>query len=429
MATNVVVVERRDQNGEMANGTVPNSSGANHRSYNSTVDEHFDFFKSICDRANEYYIVQKAKGTYAATKQNFGVVGRTLDRVEGRVYEAAQMSAPIYEHYLFPATDRMLGYYNRSVETSKTAVDRTKTAAVTSGTLGLGLALVATQLGLIAGTAATNLFVDGLIATKNAGGAVVTKGVNMEKAIEAQVYSALHMAQELAKHPVEKATDGANLFLDVANNVFERLLSLPPSLDENPEASLRERVTHLAQRVASGLSTSANQNIVEPCQRQLNAIVEQLSKSLILVDYLKKKREWTFEKVDQISSSVLELRNKIENEAVQACTTPEVALVRSIRHSSGKLNEQLLKLRTNAPELLNGAMRNYLEGAVTYIEQLDLTFANAEDIYQVKDEVVAEAKQKLHEIAEWTGALINVRASSDSPSANGTKPQGNNSTH
>jgi len=84
-------------------------------------------------------------------------------------------------------------------ETSKTAVERTKATAVTTGTLGLGLALVATQLGLIAGTAATNLFLDGLIATKNAGGAVINKGVSVEKAIEHQVYTALNMAQDLAK--------------------------------------------------------------------------------------------------------------------------------------------------------------------------------------------------------------------------------------
>jgi len=152
------------------------------------------------------------------------------------------------------------------------------------------------------------------------------------------------------QNPVEKMNDGANLFLDVANTVFERLLNLPVTA-ENPEANLRERVSHLAQRVASGLSTSANQNIVEPCQRQLNSVVEQLSKSLVLVDYLKKKREWTFEKVDQISSSVLELRNKLESEAVQACTTPEVALVRSIRQTSGKLNEQLQKFRADTSEV------------------------------------------------------------------------------
>jgi len=69
-------------------------------------------------------------------------------------------------------------------------------------------------------------------------------------------------------------------------------------------------------------------------------------------------------------------------------------------------------------------MRSYLESATAYVEQLDLNFANAKDIYEVKDEVLVEAKQKLHEIAQWSHSLI-VRGSNAS-TANG--PQ-NNTSH
>jgi len=51
------------------------------------------------------------------------------------------------------------------------------------------------------------------------------------------------------------------------------------------------------------------------------------------------------------------------------------------------------------------------------VVQLDLSFQNAENIYAVKDEVVVEAKQKLHEIAQWSHSLI-VRGSN--ATANGT---------
>jgi len=135
-------------------------------------------------------------------------------------------------------------------------------------------------------------------------------------------------------------------------------------------------------------------------------VVEQLSKSLVLVDYLKKQKNWTYQKVDQLHSSVQELKTRVESEAKAACTTPETALIRSIRASSSKLNEQLLKLRVNAAEVLNESMRSYLENATAYVEQLDLNFANAEDIYKVKDEVIDEAKTKLHEIAQWSSSLI-----------------------
>jgi len=410
----VVSGQHQGLNGSMLNGSGAALNGSGGGDHNTTVDDHFEFFKTVCNRANDYFLFRLAKGTYSTTKHSFGFLEQTLDKVEGQVVNAAHFSAPIYEHYLFPATDRLVGYYNRSVEKSKFAVDRTKSAAVTTGTLGLGLALVATQMGLIAGTAATNLFLDGVIKTKNAGGAVINKGISVEKAMEQQVHNAIQATQQLAKNPVEKMNEHANTFLDIANTVFERLLNLP-MVTENPESSLRERVSHLAHRVAQGVSNSAN-TVIEPCQRQLNVVLEQLAKSLILVDYLKKQQEWSFKKVNQLSASVLEWRTKIESEAVQACTTPENALLSCIRASSSKLNEQLPKLRVSASEILNESMINYLESFTAYVEQLGHNFTNAEDIYQVKDEVVDEAKLKLNDFTQWSSSLLNGRGVSKAQS-------------
>lgn len=371
----------------------------------SSVDDHFAFFKSVCDRANEYYLVQKARGTYDATKHSWGLLERTLDKVEGRVQDAAQYSAPLYENYVFPATDRLVGYYNRSMETSKTAVDKTKNTAVTAGTLGLGLALVATQMGLIAGTAATNLFLDGLIATKQAGEKVISKGYSAEQLAEQYIHNAIRVSKELVNQPKEKATEHANSFLDISNAVFERLLNLPP-MNEDPESSLTQRVQHLAHRIGGALSVQANQNIVEPCHRQVNTVVEQLQKGLVLVDYVKKQQQWTFQQAGQLSNSVNELRHKVENEAKQAVKTPEEVLLRSIRHSSSKLNEYLLKLRVTAAEILTESVLKKLESTSAYVEQLDLNFVKAEDIYQVRDEVLEEAINKLQEIGQWTSSLF-----------------------
>uniref|UniRef100_A0A915ENS0 Uncharacterized protein n=1 Tax=Ditylenchus dipsaci TaxID=166011 RepID=A0A915ENS0_9BILA len=341
---------------------------------NRSVDDHFAFFKSLCEKANDYYLVQKARGTYDATKHSWGFLERTLDKVEGRVQDATQYTAPIYEHYLFPATDRLLGYYNRSLETSKCAVDKTKTTAFTAGTLGLGLALVATQMGLIAGTAATNLFLDGLIATKQAGGKVISKGISVEQTAEQYIQNAIRVSKELVNQPKEKATEHANTFLDISNAVFERLLNLEPA-NEDPESSLSQRIAHLARRIGGDLfwwTTS------------------------------RKQQQWTFQQAGQLSASVNELRTKVESEAKQALTTPEEALLRSIRHSSAKLNEHLLKLRVSAAEILHESVQKKLESASAYVEQLDLDFVKAENIYQVKDEVLEEAMSKLHEIAQWS---------------------------
>lgn len=76
-------------------------------------------------------------------------------------------------------------------------------------------------------------------------------------------------------------------------------------------------------------------------------------------------------------------------------------------------------------QILTESMRSYLDSATEYVVQLDLTFANAGNIYEVKDEVVVEAKQKLHEIAQWSHSLI-VRGS-NTATANG--PHQNNTSH
>ena len=95
------------------------------------------------------------------------------------------------------------------------------------------------------------------------------------------------------QQPKEKATEHANTFLDISNAVFERLLNLEPA-SEDPESSLSQRVSNLARRIGTGIRTQANYNIVEPCQRQLHSVVEQLQKGLVLVNFACKLCETKF---------------------------------------------------------------------------------------------------------------------------------------
>lgn len=54
-------------------------------------------------------------------------------------------------------------------------------------------------MGLIASTAATNLFLDGVIATKHAGASALNKTFSAQDAIAQYVYNALNTAQAVAK--------------------------------------------------------------------------------------------------------------------------------------------------------------------------------------------------------------------------------------
>jgi hypothetical protein len=391
------------------NTLILNGGGAVGR--NSTVDEHYAFFKSAYDHVNDYFVVRKALGAYDVAKHSFGPFERICTGVETRVGEAASQSAPAlaatYESYLFPTADRLYGYYNRGVDNTKSVVTKGKAAAVTTGSIGLGLTLVATQMGLIASTTATNLFLDGVIATKQAGTTALNKTISAQEVIAQYVYNALNTAQAVAKNPPEKMAEFSHSFLDTANVVFERLFHLEQAPAENRQtANLRERVANLALRIVDGVSASANERVLVPVRTQWNSALEQLAKSLALVDYLKRKREWTFDKVGQLSASAQELRQQLETEAKQAYTSPEAALIRYIRRASEKLNDNLEMLRGKGNEILPEALSVRVETASEYVQQMDMTFANAEDIYKVKNEVIDEAKQKLSDIVAWSSSLL-----------------------
>ncbi|KAL3071954.1 hypothetical protein niasHT_035824 [Heterodera trifolii] len=279
-----------------------------------------------------------------------------------------------------------------------------KDAVVATGALGIGVAIATTQFGLLVGSAATNLLLDCLISTKNAGKDAINRGLSVEQAIEKRIYAAIEATQEIAKNPSEKLTAHANSFLDIANSLSESILGLPRAV-EDPEWGLKERITFLASRIGHRISSKTNERIVEPLLQQMCVLTEQLSKCIVLVDYAKQRQEWTFNKVSQLSASVVELRNKIETEATRTRKNPGEVLLKIIRFYSSKLNVQMSKLRDRSSELLSSSMQKQILTLTAYVQQLDDNFVKAKDIDEVKQEVLEEAKQKLFDIARWSASL------------------------
>jgi len=278
-------------------------------------------------------------------------------------------------------------------------------AVVATGNIGFGLGLAATQIGLFVGASATNLILDCVIATKDAGRDAIDKGISIEKAIEQRIYNFIGATQEIAKNPSEKLTEHANYLLDIANTIAENILGIPHA-QEDPNNGLKERVSFLAGRIAGRNSTQANEFIIDPLHHQINIVLEQLGKCFVLIDYVKQRQEWTYNKVSQLSVSMMELRNKIEVEANRARKSPSEVLLNIIRHYSSKLNEQLNKLRERGSELFSSSMQKQVQSATMYVQQLDDTFVKAQSIDQVKQEVIEEAKHKLNDIAQWSTTLM-----------------------
>uniref|UniRef100_A0A7E4VA04 Perilipin-3 n=1 Tax=Panagrellus redivivus TaxID=6233 RepID=A0A7E4VA04_PANRE len=376
---------------------------------------HFDYFKQWYDYLNDYQIVKTAKAGYDAAKHSCSLAESTLTRVENGVNQGIQdVARPGYVNYVYPTADKLVDYYSKGVDNTRSAVDRTKSAAVHTGALSLGLAIVTAQMGLIATTSATNVLLSSLIYTKEAGIGAINGLASAERVVESRVREALQQTQQLAKIPADKAAEHANNFLDVANGVFDRLLRLEPQ-QEPTESSLTDRIKYLSHRVAGGLRQRADDVVIDPVKSSVALVVDKLNEKLLLADYIRQQREWVTEKAGNLSRGALQIRDKIETEARNLQVAPEELLVRSIKKTSHKLNDNFSRIREQQSQLFQLGSSPRFEAATSYIHQLDESLAKADNIYQIRDEVIVEAKSKLREISQWTSSFLVSEQGQQSP--------------
>jgi hypothetical protein len=214
---------------------------------------HFDYLKGWYDYVNEFRVVKTARAGYDMAKHSSSIAENTLNKVESGIQTGlTNVAAPVYANYCYPATDRILQYYMKSLDTTKSAVDKTVNVASYTAALSIGLAVVATQMGVIVTTSAVNAFLTSLLYTKQAGSNALESAQNARTNVENLIRSALEQTQEIAKVPKEKANEHANNFLDIANTVFDRLLGLPEA-SEPVDSAIGDRILFLTNRVTGSL--------------------------------------------------------------------------------------------------------------------------------------------------------------------------------
>lgn len=133
--------------------------------------------------------------------------------------------------------------------------------------------------------------------------------------------------------------------MDIANAVFDRLVGLPAEY-EDPNSTVGQRVTRLTKRVIAGLSVRAHNDVIDPASQKIRYFVEKLNQKLALADLIRQRRDWAFEKYSRVSSSVSEIREKVENQATALNIRPERMLLDSIRRTSSKLSANMDKFRS-----------------------------------------------------------------------------------
>ncbi|KHJ88972.1 hypothetical protein OESDEN_11221, partial [Oesophagostomum dentatum] len=362
-----------------------------------------DFFALITERQ---FRNSQAIATYDWTKHSNKLLESTLDRVESGVTSAAQTAhqkaLEAHQNYYVRPKEAVASAYNAGMEKTKSAVETSKNVAIQGGTVGLGAAVVATQLGLALSAGGANLILNGIGGAQNAGQRLFASICEAEKMMEEKIWAAISEGQRVAQIPVDKLAETTNAFLDVASVLVER--SLGVTVEEVPDSTVKDRVSRLAHKIVEALSNKAHTHVIDPVNVQLQALLEHLSKSFILVDLVREKREWALEKVDELSTSVSDLKTRLENEAKQYKAKPEELLMKSIRTTSVQLRENLQQLKDNGLKIFGDGTR--VESLITYLQDLDKNLGESNDIYQVRDEVLSEARQRLAEVSAWTSNLL-----------------------
>lgn len=348
--------------------------------------------------------IQQAIATYDWTKHSSKLLESALDYVESGAAAAAQTAAQkasdAHQNYYVRPKEAVTSAYNAGMEKTKVAVETSKNIAVQTGTFGIGAAVVATQLSLALSTGGALLFLDTLGGAQRAGQNLLSSVHNAEKAVEERIWSAVAEGQRVAKIPLDKLSESTNAFLDVVNIVVERTLGIPA--EENPEKPAKERITILARKIVEALSSKAHSHVIDPVHAQLRVLLDNLSKSFLLADLVRNKREWALEKVEEISSSVSDLKARIESEAKQYSAKPEELLMKTIRSTSIQLRDNLKALKEK--QVFGDGTR--VDSAIVYLQDLDKKLGESNDIYQVTDEVVSEARQRLAEVTTWSTSLL-----------------------
>ena len=235
-----------------------------HDSINNGPNAHFDYLKGWYDYVNEFRVVKTAKAGYDMAKHSTTLTENALNKVENGIQTGlTNVAAPVYANYCYPATDRIFQYYMKSMDTTKSAADKAVNVASYTAALSVGLAVVATQMGVIVTTSAVNAFLTSLLYTKQAGSNALesaSESASHARAnVENIIRSALEQSQQIAKVPAEKANEHANSFLDIANAVFDRLLGLPEA-SEPADAAISDRIIFLSNRVTGSLLARFNTN-------------------------------------------------------------------------------------------------------------------------------------------------------------------------
>ncbi|KAM3720866.1 Perilipin-1 [Dirofilaria immitis] len=131
------------------------------------------------------------------------------------------------------------------------------------------------------------------------------------------------------------------------------------------------------------------------------SIVECLNNSLSLADLVRKNKSWITGKVGELRTSLDELKVSLEMEGERLKTNPEEMLMRYLQRTSSILPERLRMLEETTGKVMSEQAASKLITLISYIEKLNEKLMEADNVHELKDEVLKEAHDRLIDLLQW----------------------------
>ncbi|VDO43654.1 unnamed protein product [Brugia timori] len=204
--------------------------------------------------------------------------------------------------------------------------------------------------------------------------------------------------QQISRASTEKAEEQANRILDGANRVAHLTMGISDESDDI-EKTPWSRFQDLSHRILEN-SKSRVEGLYWT-QFDAQSIVECLRNSISLADMVRKNKSWVAGKVGELWTSLDELKVSLEMEGERLKKNPEEMLMRYLQRTSSILPERLRILEETTGKVLNEQATSKLVALISYIEKLNEKLMEADNVHELKDEVLKEAHDRLVDLLQW----------------------------
>lgn len=241
--------------------------------------------------------------------------------------------------------------------------------------------------------------VDTITATKNYG----TEKLEQTKDVARNTALAAVKGTSAMVHVVRHPLLSLNYSLDFCDGLIDRYVAegevfeLAPDHDYS-SVSCFEKVHLMGGKVASGVRIKTNRQL-QATKEQINVQVESLQGALELVEYAKSTADWAKKSaatnLEHLRENATVLIRSIDAQAKKHNISPEALLLRWIQKTSSVTAGLTNQLMVVGSAYFPIKAQESLKWMSQYINEINITLAEAQNLGEIKGEFLAETKDKL----------------------------------